>query len=468
MTQENQKKPKISTNLTRRQFVQGAAAAAAFTIVPSHVLGANGQTPPSEKLNIAAIGSGGMGSGNLSRCSDENIVALCDVDDERAAETYKKYPDVPQYHDFRVMLEKEKSIEAVIVATPDHTHAVAALAAMQLGKHVYVQKPLTHSLNEARRLTQAAHEYGVTTQMGNQGHSGEGNRLVCEWIADGAIGPVREVHTWTNRPVWPQGIPRPTEKPGVPDSLKWDLWLGPAPERPYHPIYAPFSWRGWYDFGTGAIGDMGCHILDGVFWALKLQSPTRVDASSANVWRMSLGKQWGEFTRSDETYPVGSVVTLYFPARGDMPPVKVVWYDGGLKPPRPEELEPGREIGDGGGGSLFIGDKGKMIAGTYGGSPRIIPESAMRAYQRPPKTIKRVKDGMDGHEKDWILACKEGTLPSSNFDMAGPLTEACLLGSLAVRLNRPLDWDGVNMKITNDEEANQYVHRQNRPGWDFS
>jgi len=441
-------------SLSRREFLSGTAAAAAFTIIPSYVLGQNGQTPPSEKLNIAGVGVGGMGHSNINALSSQNIVALCDVDSEKAAKAFSEYPKAKQYKDFRVMLEKEgKNIDAVVVATPDHTHAVVAVMAMKMGKHVYVQKPLTHNVFEARRLTEIAREMKVATQMGNQGHSGEGIRLICEWIWDGAIGPVREVHSWTNRPIWPQGIDRPAEQPPVPPSLDWDLWLGPAPTRPYHPTYHPFSWRAWWDFGTGALGDMACHILDPAFWALKLGYPVSVEASATKV--------------NDETAPLASIVRYQFPEREGMPAVKVTWYDGGLMPPRPEELEPGRMLGDGDGGLVFVGDKGKIMCGCYGRSPRLIPESAMKEYKLPQKTLPRVEGDLGGHEMDWVRACKDPSKPaSSNFDYSGPLTEMVVMGNLAIRNQGvKLEWDGLAMKVTNHEAANQFVQRQYREGW---
>ena len=435
--------------MSRRDFVVStAAAAAAFTIVPRHVLGGPGYTPPSDKLNIAGIGVGGMGKNNVRGCESENIYALCDVDRKYAAETFTKYPTAKTYTDYRKMLEKEKSIDAVIVATPDHTHAVIAMMAMKLGKHVYVQKPLTLTVYEARQLTEAARKYKVTTQMGNQGHSGEGARLICEWIWDGAIGDVREVHAWTNRPIWPQGIARPKETPPVPRTLNWDIWLGPAPYRPYHPAYAPFKWRGWWDFGCGALGDMACHVIDPVFWALKLGYPTSVEARSTEV--------------NTETAPLASIVYYKFPARGNMPPVNLTWYDGGLVPRRPEELEEGRRMGNGNSGVIFVGDKGKLMCNEYGDSPRLLPETRMQEYQRPPKTIPRI-DG--SHEQDWIRACKGGEPACSNFDYSGPLTETVVMGNLAIRVDGKLDWDGKNMRVTNVEEANQYVHREYRKGW---
>jgi len=427
------------------------------------VLGGPGYTSPSEKLNIAGIGVGGMGKNNIANLSSENIVALCDVDEEYAAPVFNCYPKAKKYRDFRKMLEKQKDVDAVVIATPDHTHAVIAMAAMQMGKHVYVQKPLTYSVYEARVLTEAARKYKVATQMGNQGHSGEGIRLICEWIWDGAIGPVREVHAWTNRPIWPQGIDRPKDTPPVPDTLAWDLWLGPAPVRPYHPAYLPLFWRGWWDFGTGALGDMACHILDPVFWALKLKYPISVEASIAST-RRKTESGWTKLVVNTETYPNASIVRYKFPARGDMPPVKLTWYDGGLLPPRPEELEPGRQMGDS--GVIFVGGKGKLMCGTYGDGPRLVPETKMKEYKRPEKTLPRIDSGVEGHEKDWARACKGGKPASSNFDYSGPLTETVVMGNLAIHYpGRKLEWDGQNMKVTNFPEANEYVRRRYRDGW---
>ncbi|MHC4634242.1 MAG: Gfo/Idh/MocA family protein [Planctomycetota bacterium] len=354
------------------------------------------------------------------------------------------------------MLEKQKDIDAVIVATPDHTHAVIAMAAMQLGKHVYVQKPLTHSIYEARLLREAAKRYRVVTQMGNQGHSSEDIRLICEWIWDGAIGDVREVYTWTNRPGgrWAQGIERPQGQPPVPSTLDWDLWLGPAPQRPYNPAYHPFKWRGFWDFGTGSLGDMACHIMDPAFWALKLGHPTSVEAASSVTVKNN--------TTLKETAPVASIVRYKYPARGSMPPVKLTWYDGGLMPETPEELEPGRKMGDRSGGVLFMGEKGIIMCGTYARSPRIVPEAKMKAYKLPPRTLPRVKGS---HEQDWIDACKSGKEACSNFEVAGPMTEAVLVGNIAIRTGKRLLWDGENMRFTNDAEANEYVNPPARQGW---
>jgi len=419
-------------------------------IVPRHVLGGAGYTAPSEKLNIAGIGVGGQGRGVVRHCKSENIVALCDVDEKYAAKAFREFPDAKRYKDFRVMLEKQKDIDAVIVATPDHMHAVISMTAIKMGKHVYCEKPLTHTIYEARKLTEAARETKVATQMGTQGHAHEGIRLICEWIADGAIGQAREVHTWTDRPKgwWPQGVERPTDTPPVPDTLDWDLWLGVAPERPYHPAYHPFAWRGWWDFGTGALGDMGCHIFDAPYWALKLGHPTSVEASSTEV--------------NSETAPLASMVHYHFPARGDMPPVKLTWYDGGLKPARPPELEDGRPMGNENGGVLFVGDNGTIMAKDENAQdPQLIPRSRMEAYKQPEKTIPR----STGHHREWIEACKGGKPAGANFDYAGPLTEVVLLGNVALRAGVKIYWDAPNMRITNVPEANGFLHTEYRQGW---
>ncbi|MHC4477568.1 MAG: Gfo/Idh/MocA family protein [Planctomycetota bacterium] len=456
MKKSEEERQKVGAKMTRRQVLAGAAAVGAFTIVPRHVLGGPGQTPPSEKLNIAGVGIGGMGKNNVEACESENIVALCDLDFNLAAKVFEKYPNARKWRDYREMLEEQKEIDAVIVATPDHTHAVVAMAAMKMGKHVYVQKPLTRTVYESRMLTEAARKYKVATQMGNQGHSKEDCRLTKEWIADGAIGPVREVHCWTNRPVWPQGILRPTETPPVPEGLDWDLWLGPAPYRPYHPCYLPFNWRAWLDFGCGALGDMACHVMDSAFWALDLRYPTSVEAScSAMVVEMWKRKE------NNETYPRASIVHYTFPARGDMPEVKLHWYDGGILPERPRELEAGRELPES--GTVFVGDKGKIMCGTYGDSPRIIPESKMQEYKRPTKTLPRIQGS---HEKNWLDACKGGGAACSNFDYSGSFTETVVMGNFAIRIpGTRLDWDGENMRVTSNEEANRFVNEPYREGW---
>lgn len=447
--------------ISRRKFLrQTAAAAAATTLLPRTAVGI-GLLGASERLNIAGVGVGGMGSGNLIGLQSENIVALCDVDQRRAAGSHRRFPDATRYTDYRVLLEKQKDIDAVMVATPDHMHAPVAMMAIRLGKHVYCEKPLTRTVREARELAQAARRQGVATQMGNRGQAEEGVRLLCEWIWGGAIGPVREVHAWTDRPMrgvhgiyWPQGVERPAERPPVPGSVSWDLWLGVAPERPYHPAYLPFKWRGWWDFGTGALGDIGCHSLDPVFRALKLEYPESVEASSTPV--------------NEETYPVSSRVTYRFPARGDSPPVTVFWYDGGLRPPRPPELEEGERLGSYTNGLLLVGDRGKIMTGSAGREPSLIPVSRMKEYRQPPRSLPR----SSGHYQEWIDAAKGGKPAGSNFDHAGPLTETVLLGNVALRralreelATRRLLWDGPKLRFTNFPAANQYLHREYRSGW---
>ena len=447
----------MSKKVNRRSFLtQTAVAGAGMVIVPRHVLGGKGYTAPSDKLHIAAVGAGGMGGSNLSRMETENLVALCDVDFKQAAGSFKKYPRAAQYKDYRIMLDKEKSIDAVLVATPDHVHAPAAMAAIKRGKHVYVQKPLTHSVSEARALTEAVREYKVKSQMGNQGRSGEGTRRLAEWLWAGAIGDVTEVHSWTNRPVWPQGIDRPQDSPPVPDTLDWDLWLGPAPERPYHPGYLPCNWRAWFDFGCGALGDMGCHVLDPVFHALKVKYPLWVQGSFSyevpTMW-----KRW----ENQETYPNASMITYRFPAREGMPPVTLKWYDGGILPEWPAELD-GVEIPMDG-GSLFIGTKGILICETYGGNVRMFPEERYQEYKDLPRSLPRIDMS---HEQDWIQGIKNNYMPSSNFDYSGPLTEMVLMGNLAIRVpGKRLLWDGNNMEVTNYPEANSFLKSEYRPGW---
>jgi predicted dehydrogenase len=448
------KKEKQNGRISRRDFMGAAAATAAFTIVPRHVLGGRGQTAPSEKVNIAGVGVGGRGSGDIDALSSQNIVALCDVDWRNAAGTFRRHPKATKYKDFRKMLDKEdKNIDAVMVAAPDHIHAVASVAAIKRGKHVYCEKPLTHSVYEARMVAKAAREAGVATQMGNQGQASEGTRLTCEYIWGGAIGNVREVHVWTDRPLrglsdvyWPQGVGRPEDRPKPPSTLDWDLWLGPAPYRPYHPSYVPFKWRGWWDFGTGALGDIGCHSIDPIWRALKLEAPQTVEAACTLV--------------NKETYPVASRVTYQFGARGDMPPVKMHWYDGGMRPPRPDELDEGQQFGTN--GTLYVGDKGKMFGYM------VIPEARRKEFGKPEKVLER----SPGHHQEWIDACKGGKPAGSNFDHAGPLAEAVLLGNVALRadlknkLTRTrLQWDSEKFEFTNMPEANQYLKRDYREGW---
>jgi predicted dehydrogenase len=449
--------------VSRREFLgKSAAVSAALTLVPRHVLGGRSEKTPSDTLNIACIGVGGKGTDDAFAAGAQNVVALCDADDEKMVgflERVKKdrpehldmFRKAKKYRDFRRMLEENAgTIDAVTISTPDHTHAVAAMAALRMKKHVYCQKPLTHTIFEARKLAEEAARADVVTQMGNQGHASEGARLINEWIADGAIGPVREVHCWTNRPIWPQGIEKPKEIPSVPPALDWDLWLGPAAWRPYHPAYCPFSWRGWWDFGTGVVGDMGAHIIDHPYWALNLRHPSTVQASSTHF--------------TEDSYPQASVITYSFPARGNMPPVTLKWYDGGIMPPRPEELEPGRKMAEDNGGILFVGDQGKLMASCYANNPRLIPESRMRDYRRPPKTIPR----SPGIVEEWIEAIKAGKKSTTDFSYSGPLTETMLLGNIAIRMkgsNQILEWDPDKMEITNLPEANAFMRMPYREGW---
>jgi predicted dehydrogenase len=443
--------------ISRRSFIGTAGAVTTFMIVKPSVLGRAGQPSPNSKLNIAGVGIGGQGGWDVEAVSGENIVALCDVDSDYAAKTFNKYPGAKRYKDFREMLDKEKGIDAVVVGTPDHAHAIVSSTAIRMGKHVYCEKPLTRTVYEARAVAKAAREAKVATQMGNQGMAFEGNRQINEWIADGAIGPVREVHVWSDRPThrgkmplwWAQGIERPQDTPPVPATLDWDLWLGPAPWRPYHPAYAPFRWRGWWDFGSGGLGDMGIHNLAPVFSALNLGAPESVHASSTPVFK--------------ETVPVAATVHYQFPARGQRPPVKLHWYDGGLLPARPEELEEDERQLDPEDGIIFVGDKGKMLVTGWGGEkPRLIPERRNQEYKRPRATLPR----SIGHHKEWIEACKGGPATQSNFDFAGPLTEAVLLGALCIRNGgEKLDWDSAKFKITNVAEANNLLHYEYRKGW---
>ena len=449
---ENMRKKK---RISRRDFMVTTGAATVFTILPVHVRGGQDKLVPSDKLNIAGIGVGGMGGSNLKSLSNENIVALCDVDFDYASKTAQRYPKAKRYTDFRVMLEKQKDIDAVVIATPDHTHAVIAMAAIQAGKHVYCQKPLTHDIYESRVLAKAADKSGVTTVMGIQGHSGEGIRLICEWIWDGAIGEIKEVDAWCSLSYFPWGHQswssklnnRPKDSMDKPGQIDWDLWLGPAPYRPYHETYHPRTWRCWWDFGCGMMGDRGAHTLDSVFKALKLGYPSTVYAST-------LGG-------NEETHPLASTVTYTFPTRGELPALKLNWYEG-LEPPWPLGLEAGRRLPKEG-GIIFKGEKGSIMCGVYGESPRLIPESAMLSYGGTEKILPRV-DGT--HEQDWARHCKAGTKPDACFEYSGPLTEMTLIGNIAKRFpGNLLTWDGPNMEVTNLAEANEWVKRPYRKGW---
>lgn len=468
--------------VSRRKFVKGALA---VTIVPRFVLG-KGFRAPSDTLYIAGIGVGGKGEsdiGTFVKHPKANIAFLCDVDDRRAATSVKRFPKAPYYKDFRVMLEKEhKHIDAVSVSSPDHMHAVQAMAAMQLGKHVYVQKPLTHDIYEARMLTEAAAKYKVVTQMGNQGASGDGVRKMREWYNAGLIGEVHTVYCWTDRPVWPQGIPWPDRKAEVPKELDWKLWLGTAPKRDYIDKLIPFNWRGWWDYGTGALGDMACHIMEPPFRVLGLGYPSEVECSVGSVYV-------DEFDRGyfPESCPPSSHITITFPAKDGKSPIKFHWMDGGIQPERPEELGPNEMMGDGGNGVIMVGTKGKMMCGTYGINPQLLPTSRTKDIN-VPQTIRRIPGGAEtGHYTEWVEACLQGYGKmelSSDFSFAGPLTESILMGNLAIRSydirkksllrsddydypgrNIKLMWDGANMKVTNFDDANAFVRRKYPDGY---
>jgi predicted dehydrogenase len=450
---------------SRRDFLAAAGGAAAFgvTVVPRHVLGGPEHVAPSERVRVAGIGAGGMGGGDIATHAKNGaeIVALCDVDDQRGAGSFAAFPKATRYKDFRQLIDKEaKRIDAVTVGTPDHIHAVATAAAIHAGKHVYCQKPLTHTLVECRTVTEAARAAGVMTQMGNQGHATEGARLTNEWIQAGLIGEIREIHTWSDRAgvLWKQGIDRPTQSPPVPATLDWDLWLGPVRERPYHPIYAPVGWRGWWDFGSGALGDMGAHIIDHPVWALGLGSPTVVESRTTLDGTILEGNK-----RNTESYPIAAIITFEFPARGERPPVTLTWYEGGLMPPTPPEMTHAkgwRRLHDN--GVLYVGSKGKMHHSSHGGMPQLLPSELHDEAAKVPQTMKR----SPGHYEEWLLACKGGPKPVSNFDYAGPLTEILLLGLLSLRSpGRRLEWDSAKMKFTNAPELNAFVHIDYRKGW---
>lgn len=448
---------------TRRGFFQKSAmGAAAFTIVPGSVLAQNGNLSPNDKLNIAAIGVGGRGGDDLKNTHTENIVALCDVDSRSAARSFNLYPNAKQFKDFRLLFDQmEKEIDAVMVAVPDHNHAVISMAALKRKKHLFCEKPLCHSIYETRMITEAAREAGVQTQMGNQGHSSDEIRMLCEWIADGVVGEIREIYAWSDRPVggdpWSMFLiqARPPDTPPVPDTLDWDLWLGPVQFRPYHPDYCPTKWRSWLAFGTGAVGDMGCHIMDPAFWALKLGAPEYVEATTTH-WEKEIAA---------ETYPRAAIVRYQFPARGDMPPVKLTWFDGRLKPPCVVDYIDGKKLG--GNGAMFVGEKGIILHDSHGaGRLRLEPESLMKEYKRPPVSIPRVPGGQDGHVQDWLRACKDGKPSSAGFEYGGALTEMALLGVLAMQVkDERLYWNPRKMEITNNDRANAIVRPVFREGW---
>ena len=482
---------KIVTNpaSSRREFIRNTAlTAAGFIILPRHVLGGKGFIAPSDRLTIAGIGVGGKGQSDIAnffKSGKADIAFLCDVDDRRAATSVKNFPKAKYYKDWREMLDKEsKHFDAVSVSTPDHNHAIAAYSAMQLGKHVYVQKPLTHDVYEARLLTGAAKRYKVVTQMGNQGASGDGVRQLREWYDADVIGDVHTVYIWTDRPVWPQGIPWPSQKAEVPAGLDWDLWLGTAPYKDYIEKLVPFNWRGWWDYGTGALGDMGCHLVEPAFRVLDLGYINSVQASVGSVYV-------DEFRRGyfPESCPPSSHVTMKFPKTDKTKgPIELHWMDGGIQPERPEELGPNDIFGDGGNGVLFIGTKGKMMCGTYGADPKLLPLKRNEEV-KVPQTIARVPGGDDGHYAQWVEGAIAGygkNQLSSPFEIAGPLTEALLMANLAIRgfdIRKPrangggfdypgryieLLWDNENMKVTNFDDVNQFIKRDYRKGFNLN
>ena len=490
MKQKNQAK-------SRRTFLKASAAAGAgFFIVPRHVLG-RGYTAPSDKLNLAAVAAGGKGRSDIINAANKgknNVVALCDVDTNRMSEAAGKFPKATHFKDFRVMLDKmAKDIDAITVSTPDHTHAVIAMAAMELGKHVYVQKPLTHNIYEARKLTEAAREYKVVTQMGNQGASNPAQVLMKEWFDKGLIGTAHTAYVWTNRPVWPQGIPVPTEKPEMPghlDKNDWDLFIGPAKYVDYHPLYHPFKWRGWWNFGTGALGDMGCHLIDPAFRVLELGYPTEVECSVGQVFVQDWVAE-----HIPEGCPPSSSVQIKFPATKKNPsPIKLNWSDGGIRPFHPDLIPPDHGLGadNSANGVMIIGEKGIMTCSTYGTNPKLYRKG--EEVLTMPKNYKSDNDYDSmpewGHQVAWTEACKAGfdskahKALTSSFDYAGPLTETVLMGNLAIRSyslakdgkrgrkdyygRKKLLWDGKTMKITNFDEANQFVFRDYRKGWKLS
>lgn len=496
MKKKTDNKPQDSgANDSRRKFLRNSATAlAGFYILPRHVLGGTGYTAPSDKLIIAGVGAGGKGESdlwNFYQSGKAQIAVLCDVDERQFKKSRERYPKAKIYKDYREMLEKEgKNVDAVSVSTPDHMHAVIAMAAMQLNKHVYVQKPLTHDIYEARKLTEAAHRYKVVTQMGNQGASGDGVRQLMEWHNAGLLGDVHTIYCYTDRPVWPQGIAWSAQKPPIPQELDWNLWQGTAPYKDYVEGLVPFNWRGWWDYGTGALGDMACHIMAPAFAVLNLGYPVSAECSVATryvePWRKAFYPESG---------PVSSHIILTFKGEKGKPDVKLHWMDGGIQPERPPELGPNEVMGDGGNGAIFIGTKGKMMCATYGKDPQLLPTSRTNQV-KVPKTLARVPNGDNGHYAAWVEAAIAGYNSekaknlSSHFDIAGPLTESVLMGNLAIRsydiqhkekkvdgngkerenITYPgryikLMWDGPNMRITNFDEANQFVKRSYREGW---
>ena len=439
--------------LHRRRFLQQSALAATGTALSLSASKAFSREAGSkEKLKIGIIGAGGRGSDNLKGVEHEQIIAMCDVDDAHAAKSFERFPAAKRYRDFRVMLEKEKELEAVVVSTPDHTHAIASITAMRLGKHVYCEKPLARSIHEVRRMREVAAETGVVTQMGQQGHAFEGSRRAVEVIRSGAIGEVTELHVWSDRPKgwWPQGVERPTETPPVPKTLDWELWLGPAPQRPYHPVYVPFKWRGFWDFGTGAIGDMGVHNLDTAYWALELGLPTSAEIKDSSP-------------KFKETPPAWSIVQLAFPARNARPPVSLTWYDGGKLPPG--DLFHGEKVEDN--GSLVVGTKGTLYTRSWHGGQSesdmflLLPRKQFADFKAPAPVLPRVESTY----AEWISACKGGPKTLSNFAYASTLTESLLIANLALRAGKRIEWDAGAMRAKNCPEADAFIRPEFRAGW---
>lgn len=435
---------------SRREFLRTSATAAfGAMVVPRHVLGGPGYQPPSDTLNIAAVGVGGMGGANLNAVTSENVVALCDIDWEYSSETFENFPDADRYRDYRVMFEERSDIDAIIVATPDHTHAPIADRAMRLGHHVYVQKPLTATAEGARSLGRIANETGVVAQMGNQGRSGDGGRRTNELLRAGVIGTVQHVHVWTNRPIWPQGIDRPEAPESLPEELPWDLFLGPAPYVQYHSAYHPFSWRGWVNLGTGSLGDMGAHLLDHAIWALELGYPSRVECSSTPF--------------NEGSYPSATMVHYTFP-RDDETDLPLTWYDGGLTPPLSQYLPADAERNSS--MVLYVGERGVLVHDTYGQNPRVFPSAQQEAAAEVPQTIRRIDTS---HEMNWVNACKGQTEPASPFEAAVPVTETMLLGVAALwSEDGTAVYDAEEGTVLNDETANQRMQYSGRGSWALS
>lgn len=444
-------------SITRRRFLKSTSVAAAAFALPTSfptLQAATRRVTPGQKLNIGIIGAGGRGFDNLMAVQSENIVALCDVDDDRAKTAFEKFPLARRYRNYRQMLDREETLDAVVISTPDHTHAVIAIVAMHRGLHVYCEKPLAHSIYEARQMAKVARETGVVTQMGQQGHAMEGTRRAVEIIRSGMLGPVRELHVWTDRPAgwWPQGEERPAGHPSVPATLDWDLWLGPAAERPYHPVYVPFKWRGRWDFGTGPIGDMGVHNLDTAFWGLELGVPSSAEVKASGP-------------QTADCPPLWSIIELQYPARRNKPPVKLTFYDGKKLPPA--GFFHGEPITDN--GSLIIGSKGSLYTRTWHGGESgsdmfaLLPKKNFTNFQPPPATLPRTAE----HHLEWINACKGGPKAQSDFGYAARLTEGLLVGFLALRTGKKIDWDARRMKARGVPEADAFIKPRFRPGWEI-